>query len=435
MYALNYYTPLFADDYDYSFLWNDDSQFVRLQNQTDVFQSLKCVYFSLSGRMTAHFWVQSFLLAGKPVFNVCNALCYVLFTLLVYFHINTWRKINLSLYIGINLACWFFTPTFGETCLWLTGSCNYLWNMTFILLFLLPFRLLASSSRFRMNGLQTILFSILSLLAGCSNENTGGAMLLAAILFLTYFRHEKIRIPTWAIAGLAMATAGYLILMLGPGNSARIDSYKSYEFSLFTNFVLITKNFYYLLYPLAVLAILCLILIMSKTKCSFWRCFSGILYTVAALAAAYCMALNPAGFVAFPARAWFGIVTFVYIALGIIYVNLPDYRLMWRLTRVSILLAAVPFCVSYKFALADARCVSSFVNERITNIYEQQKQGLLYIETEHLLAVDTHNPRYAVDDINWETDYFSNKSISRYYGIDSIKAVKEHQYTMKRMRY
>ena len=71
MLALNAYTPLMMDDYDYSFSWATGE---RLAGVMDIFASQWAHYAIWGGRSVTHFLAQLFLYLGKPVFNIANAL-------------------------------------------------------------------------------------------------------------------------------------------------------------------------------------------------------------------------------------------------------------------------------------------------------------------------------------------------------------------------
>jgi hypothetical protein len=72
--------------------------------------------------------------------------------------------------------------------------------------------------------------------------------------------------------------------------------------------------------------------------------------------------------------------------------------------------------------------VDNFVERRIGYILEQKSKGILEIEVTHIVAKSEYNPRYTYDDIDWDENYFGNTGIAHYYGLNSIKAVKEDPY-------
>jgi hypothetical protein len=62
-------------------------------------------YFNWARRIGGEFYNQSFTLLGKPIFNICNTIIYIINTLFIYRICSETKKVKASLYIGINL--WF----------------------------------------------------------------------------------------------------------------------------------------------------------------------------------------------------------------------------------------------------------------------------------------------------------------------------------------
>ncbi len=272
MYILNKNTHFTSDDFRYNFMYesfmpNDGVQ--RLSSFSDIIKSMYNHYFMWGGRITAHTLVQFFLMFDKQFFNIINSIAFVGLAVLVYLHSNVSKKINIPLLIGIIFSLWFFIPQFGLTVLWVSGAGNYLWCTIIILLFLLPYRkylenehsfkdntlnfilmiiigILAgwtnentggamilltmlfiayykfeNEHSFKDNTLNFILMIIIGILAGWTNENTGGAMILLTMLFIAYYKLKNVKIPNWAFSGFVSSCIGFGLLVLAPGNNAR----------------------------------------------------------------------------------------------------------------------------------------------------------------------------------------------------------------------
>lgn len=131
-------TPYVTDDYKYFFIFYTDE---RVASLGDIVTSMVAHWYSWGGRVMAHTLVQLFLWLPKVIFNVANAAMYVWFVYLIYVFVQPKCKtISLSLLFAILAVLWLWTPTFGETILWLTGSCNYLWGCTLMLAWLSCFK-------------------------------------------------------------------------------------------------------------------------------------------------------------------------------------------------------------------------------------------------------------------------------------------------------
>lgn len=231
LWYFNYCTPLIFDDYVYSFSFSERSMLVplpetanRVESVTDIFVSQWNHYFSWGGRTVAHTLVQLFLWQGKLLFNIANAACFIFLLLEISWIINR-GKMNFRfseqdiLYVFGLL--WFFSIGLGDVFVWLTLACNYLWTTVILLGFLLIY-----INHF-FNGTVIIKNKALiigfGLLAGWTNENT----ICFVILVLTFYLFnlhksrglsQKERSLLYGLAGLY---AGYLMLMLAPGNYVR----------------------------------------------------------------------------------------------------------------------------------------------------------------------------------------------------------------------
>ena len=78
MLLLNAHTPLMMDDYDYSFSWATGE---RLAGISDVMRSQAVHYRIWGGRSVVHALAQMFLYWGKGIFNIVNALMYLVLLL------------------------------------------------------------------------------------------------------------------------------------------------------------------------------------------------------------------------------------------------------------------------------------------------------------------------------------------------------------------
>jgi len=199
IFLFNVYTPLIADDYHFS---------IGIFSVTDIVKYQYNLYFDLTGRNVAHFLTQLWLLIGKPLFNVANTMIYFLFIVLVNFHITGVLKyFNPILFIVTNITFFAATPAWGQNILWLTGSCNYLWTSTIILLFLVPFRIKMENNEWKLCSPLSILYLFIGIFAGWCNENSGAAILF---FIIGYFIIKKINKQTFCLFEI-LSFIGFLI--------------------------------------------------------------------------------------------------------------------------------------------------------------------------------------------------------------------------------
>ena len=205
---LNCLTALTADDLGYKI---NSGLF-------DIFRREYIQYMTWTGRTTAHLIARTFLAMPKSIFNIANSWCFCHLCTLIMLH-GTGNREDRSavLYLITVLLVFLFAPLFGQTCLWETGSCNYLWTTMIILQFLWNYRTADAGD----NSAHNILLMFLAgIPAGWTNENTGGALILL-ILYFMFCAYRKGRVKGWMLSGLAGSVLGFLMLLKAPGNKIR----------------------------------------------------------------------------------------------------------------------------------------------------------------------------------------------------------------------
>ena len=235
LYILNYLTPLsFGDDYVYAFKWPGHPMFTplpetaeRISGFGDLLESQWLHYFTGNGRVPAHFLVQFFVWQNKFLFDLMNSFVF-LFLIFEIYWLSCKGKISLKglkpgVLWGVFISLWAFTPGFNTIFLWICGACNYLWMTVFLLLFLIPYvrkyynfhEILGKGCYY--NGM----IFVMGIIAGWSNENSVCWIILVLMLFLFSYRNCRGN-ETWMYLGLAGLVIGYALMLLAPGNMARL---------------------------------------------------------------------------------------------------------------------------------------------------------------------------------------------------------------------
>ncbi len=218
LFVLNCLTPYQADDFAYHFRFDNSEP---LEHIADIIPSMAAHAQLLNGRLVVHSLVQLFELLPKPIFNIVNAGMFVLLILLIerfVFFSRTGSALHILL---IFCAVFVFMPAFGEVCLWLDGSINYLWAIVFNLLFISPyFRLFISGEKFTALPAK-LAFIVFAFVCGASQETMSSAsfLLSVAFLFLTRF-YAKRRVSWEYIAAAVFSFAGLIFMATRP---AEID--------------------------------------------------------------------------------------------------------------------------------------------------------------------------------------------------------------------
>jgi hypothetical protein len=346
---------------------------------------------------------------------------YCLFIFLVQFHITGKIKYNPIAFLTISIFLWFFVPAWGQNFLWLSGACVYLWTTAFILLFLIPFRKKQDDINYKLNIPLSILFFFLGLLAGCSTENASAALLLLLASYFAVKIVKKDKISLFEVLGTLGFLAGFLLLVLSPGNEVRqglLQHYGSESFMALKRLAGVTlvfgKDLGFAL--IAIFAIFAFDLVCNKKqKLNVFSCF----YALVAIAGAFSMLLSPS----FPPRSFFIVILFAGIALGNILlqteINLPE--IIKRNARAIAICCLIGF--SFSFLNSSRNIIGIYMewNRRVKYIEEEKAKGNFDIELRAPIPVwDKHAASYGLRDILHENDKWPNTAIAEYFGLSSI---------------
>lgn len=218
-------TPLFVDDlmsgYVFQGWFVEKITAPKLTSFTQIIGNLGDYYMLFRGRVIAQGLVQVFMLYGKSYFNVLNALIFAGIAYLVYDLTNFGKKPSWRLFLLIAAVFWFFTPDFVSTALWMSGSLCVAWPVFFVLLFLVPYRRLASDGLpARRRPLLAAAMVPLGFVAGAFHEHSFGLSIGFAVLAVLAVFIRRQKVPLWAFAGLLSTLAGTAFVLLSPGSRA-----------------------------------------------------------------------------------------------------------------------------------------------------------------------------------------------------------------------
>ncbi len=227
-----YMIPYFSNDYRYMLIQGSD---VPVSSLSDIAVSQWEHYFYWGGRAVAHTIAQLLLFFGKNVSAIATAVCYLSIVILCISlgsgrtPLECIKRLTLVPCVIVTMALWLCLRIYGEVVFMLVSSCNYLYTTCIVLLFLVPFRIAITDDR-RHGVVFGLLMPLLGIIAGWTNENTGLAACVAVFAADIWCLRQK-RLRSWMITASAGLVIGYLLLMLSPGNSARLDSMESGGFT------------------------------------------------------------------------------------------------------------------------------------------------------------------------------------------------------------
>lgn len=425
IFLLNRLYPLFADDWFYSFIYNDKD--IRVTSLSNIFESQYNHYFVWGGRSVVHAIDQLLLMMDFTVICLLNSLLFVAFIYVLYRIANRDNAVNPFIFILFGLFIWFSQPAFFETVIWKTGSVNYLWGGFIVLLFIYPYYGYYRAGRSVDNLLKTILFFLCGIIAGWTNENMSIALIFFAIAVLVISRYQKRSIPKWAIAGLAGAIIGCAFLLLAPGNYARLEGVKAtygwHDITFVKTLWIGTKNIlrYTWHYILPLLGIYLLLLCIynrypKNTKNKDLNIYGSLLFLATGFVALGVMVAS----LIFPERSLFGIIILFLIPIGIIYANIDFNQLYFRCLNIGVLMIFLfLFGKSYYSSYRDLHMVSTVFNERELYIEEQKAKGNNDIVlTKAMPAIDEE--KYFIWDLTDDPNGWTNKAYARFHGLKSV---------------
>ncbi len=231
---LNRKTAFLNDDYTYRLVfeyWRVSADPVKVSSLHDIYISMTNHYKLWGGRIPVHTVIQLLLwLVDKKIFDIINSMMVVLLGILVYFHANFGKKRNLFLYILTCTMIWFFMPQPELAMLDLTNSVNNMWVCVYILIFLIPYRIiLAQESLINHKAALAVLILPFGFLAGWSNEPGGAAAGAMAVFVTIYLIKIKRKLPVWTYFGIASLAVGWAFMTFAPGYRNKADKYYGVE--------------------------------------------------------------------------------------------------------------------------------------------------------------------------------------------------------------
>lgn len=205
IFVMSYYMTYNPDEFNYSNItWTD----TRINSISDILASQKILYFNWTGRVFVHFLIQLILYANHIFYPILNSIIFCVFIYTILKLANV--RINYVSVLGCFALVWIFTPVFGETVIWLSGSLNYLWSVTILFLMLVMYKNIDKVNNY-------FLIILLSFLAGFTHENA--AFLGASVLFYTFLiDRNNFKKKLTSIFSFFLGTA---FLLLAPGNFNR----------------------------------------------------------------------------------------------------------------------------------------------------------------------------------------------------------------------
>lgn len=196
-------------------------RYERVKNVSDLVESSYYHYMNANGRLFPHMTSQAFgALIGKSVFNVLNAIMFVLLISVVTLLVVRQQRDYWKWWIVVLSGLWLLMPE-TNTCFFLmTYALNYLWSSVFCVLFLLLYFRLEKQ---QISSWALVIGSIFAFGAGWSHEGIAVGIAAALVFdngFDIYYHQLNRQKLMW---GLCFCF-GASWLCFAPGNFTRTDA-------------------------------------------------------------------------------------------------------------------------------------------------------------------------------------------------------------------
>ena len=423
----NFLTPYLSDDVFYA------CDVVKANSFWDLVKQQYAEYLSNSGRIIGQFHVRLSLVYGKEVFNIVNSSMFIGLSLLIYANIQRRKKYDLFLYLLIITFLWRFTVDFGQTMLWICGSCNYLWGCVIILGFVTFYRYkMKNAAAIRHPLLFTIGTLFFGVWAGWCNENTSGGGLLLVLITLGLFilhKEKGSRLPAFAISGPIGMMIGLLGIVMAPGvrsRSSTLQENYSGIVGLISRFYKCTMTIEEIFGELLIMLCVIFVLLVLQKKIKHFYENESIQFTFVAMATSYALIL-----VATTAnRAHFGAGVFLMIAVLQGIVDIRGDELWIKTAKYSLVtLLSLWLVFTYMDNLVNVARIYREDQERITLIKEANAQGKDSVVIPQLRDA-FQNPYSCAHegDLQPEPYYWINLFYETYYGVNEIIAIPRDEW-------
>ncbi len=437
----NFLTPFVSDDWCYMFVYempgNPTATSERVNSLFDIFRSMKNHWNLCNGRLVAHGLLQAVLATSYPgimhkvIFNIVNSLVFVLLGIVISLHASHKNKNSNALLLAcVYLMMWFFLPQYGATVLWASGAASYLWCATILLFFLLPYRRYALDHENIMkdNLKNEILMGIFGLFAGCTNENSGGAIAFTCILFVIFYKTNKIKIPKWSFSGIVGTIIGTIVLISSPSND-KISTPITLDLLAERMKEIVNKSSYVLFGLLVTFAIVVIFVVITNgmSKDDNKRKVLPLIYILGALSSIGVLIFSDY----IPERAWFFAVCLTISMIGYYYEKI-DFKMISKvIPKLVAVTLIVIFTLSYFTTIKELHNSYEQTRLQLDTIYEAKENGrsdvkiVMVKRNEHkrdVMSKPNGVASYAPPSNTWV-----NAWSAKYFGLDRISAIDLQQ--------
>jgi hypothetical protein len=265
------------------------------------------------------------------------------------------------------------------------------------------------------------IYFVFGLIAGNTNENTAAALLVVSFLYIVFLTFKYKKFPFWSLSGLFGNIAGFLMLILAPGQQTRLDT--NGGFGSFEVWIERFKNISIMLYEkLGVLVgiILLLWIIGFVRKRHITNIIPSLIFFAGGLASVYSMILSPY----FPDRVWSGPCVFFAVSLiGAFAFAFDGIKPgVFAVTSAALSLVIVlGIGYTYPRAYTALKTTYNAVCDREEKITLSKREGRSEVELESIYGYSKYDPYDTYGDLNKDPTTWPNTALAMYFGLDEVR--------------
>lgn len=430
---------LSPDDYNYTYVQGSFMQ-RRVDSIENALETAKYFYNNWTGRVIPHVLIGVFRNLEPVVYEVVNTIVFMVFITTISKVLN---KKSTFLSILATFGYLAFSRMFGEKFAWISGSFNYLWPSTFLVLLIYYFYNYFKGEK-ELKILGKILLILSAFLVGFSHENVafvGGAFLVCLILFniKKFFKFEKAK-KVVVILTFITFCLGAFATIFAPGNFKRVDQTNTaFSWNFLNNY---KENKWVLITVLLSMIAVFVVTNFEKIKNKDFKIkeydFSlikeeGLFFVLPALIATLPMAVISY----FPPRAFlaYEVLFMIVLAKNVYYLAEHFGKYEKTIAIVSIILTLFVFEKFSPSTLGQINYIIPYKN-KVTMQYEEAKakgqrdvvvskfEFLQWIHREDGINIDNFFP-----ELIYKMPV--NALIAQYYGFDRVTAIADNEYLIE----
>ena len=422
MFIICKYNMFAQDEYNYSHIaWTNQ----KLSSFSDIVKSQIDIYKNWSGRIPVLGMVQVFLYIGKIFYDIINPIIFILFIIMLIKAANV--KVDEKNIFIILLFSIFGAYKFWEKYIWISGSLNYLWPVTLMLIVIYYIYNMIVNDK-KTNVINTIVLLISSFFAGWSHENVA-FVLGSFIIFICLFNIKKIlslnnSAKIKLIASILLFGIGAILLIFCPGNFGRLgDTERS------VTLLPVLKNIL-ALYKIIILYIVTILILKKSNKVKQKYDVNTILkQQIHYFIFPIILALIPMIIIAeFPIRAALAYEVLLYILilknLDIIFKSFENKKIKKRITATVILISILLLYSKSLFAFIYLRPYKEKIENQISQEKQLGKNDIIISQFENLNLAKIIGVYMDIFPKATDTSII-NSYMSTYYDINTITAIED----------